>query len=147
MCDSENAGELLSPGSCQGFPGRYSQQSYLLPTGAAVTDPKTISFHYVKSGQFRSIHVDGAIGGPLPQGGGLSMALFSERMPIPQRVETELLEDASLGKEVDRSGRTGVIRELEIVAILSIAAAARLHAWLGEKLSEEGRIESARVKK
>src|SRR5437660_1297541 len=60
---------------------------------------QTVEFHYIKSPQFRVIHVDGAIGGSAPRGK-LFVNIFSERIPIPRRQVFRLNADATLGPEL-----------------------------------------------
>lgn len=99
------------------------------------SNPKSIRFHYIKSPQFSTIHADGAIGGPTPRGG-LHVAFYAERMPIPTQVEHDLGSDGKLGeeKESSRIVRDGVVRELEVDVIMDLDTAQSLHAWLGNNL-------------
>jgi hypothetical protein len=97
--------------------------------------PTSIKFHYIKSAQFRVIHVDGMIGGLTPRAG-IHIALYSERPAIPQQTVQALKEDGTLGDEVvdRRVGKEGVVREMEVDAIMDADVARALHAWLGEQL-------------
>lgn len=99
--------------------------------------PEAIDFHYIKGADFRSIHIDGAIGG-LTQKGFLHMALFAERAAIPQRITYKLLPDGTLGDEIkeQREGKKGVVRQMEIDVIVSETTARDLRNWLDDKLSE-----------
>lgn len=103
---------------------------------------KRLTMHYLKSPAFRTIHVDGAIGAPR-LGGGLHMALFSERPAIPTGIEFEV-EDAQLGKEVARIGRRGLVRELEVDAIMDLKTAKLLADWLTKTIK---RAEDAEAKR
>jgi hypothetical protein len=108
--------------------------------------PESVVFHYIKGAQFRAIHVDGAIGGPTPNGY-IHMAVFSERAPIPQQVEIELTERGSLGQERSRTARTGVVRELEADLFMSAATAEQLRVWLEDNIEklEEAKKSSGQV--
>ena len=46
--------------------------------------PEQLEFHYIKSNQFRVIHVDGGIGSITPKGF-IHFALYSERLAIPRK--------------------------------------------------------------
>jgi hypothetical protein len=111
-----------------------SQDQALTPKEA---DPTRISFEFIKGTYFRVIHVDGAWGGLTPQGK-MSIAVYSERLPIPQKTVQSLLPDGSLGPELteERVSRQGIIRELEADLIMDISTARILHAWLGEKIDQ-----------
>jgi hypothetical protein len=92
-------------------------------------------FHYLKSPAFRTVHVDGVLGGPSPSGF-LNAAFFSERLPIPQTTTFAVTDKGMLGEElVDaRVGRDGLTREVEVNLIMSVDMATRLHGWLGQHL-------------
>ena len=95
--------------------------------------PSEVTFHYIKSNHFRVIHVDGAHGGPVPQVNAIQIALFSERVPIPQQI-THSLRDHKLGDELSRVGRDGVVREVEAELIVSIDNAETLGKWILAKV-------------
>lgn len=101
--------------------------------------PSVISFHYDKSAEFRSYHVDGAYGGLSPRGF-INMAVYAERHPIPQRVDLAVKgstkDGVELGEEVYREGKEGVFRELQCNLIMDVGAAKAVHKWLGDKLVE-----------
>jgi hypothetical protein len=100
-----------------------------------VIDPSSnlVPFHYLKSGHFHTIHVDGAYGGPTPRGL-FSMALFSERNPLPQKEEYEVGDDGKLGERKGRTGRDGIIRELEVVAMMTVETAKLIRDWLSDQI-------------
>jgi hypothetical protein len=108
--------------------------------------PDRVKFHYIKSLQFRVIHVDGVIGGPMPSGQGIHMALFSERPAIPQQVEQAVEPDGKLGAEIEgsRIGKDGIAREMEIDAMMNLRTAKLLYSWLAmqiailDKVQEKG---------
>ncbi len=97
--------------------------------------PKSIKFNYIKSPMFRVVHVDGIVGGPSPQGN-IRFALYSERFAIPQQTEQALNPDGSLGPEIPegRVGREGIVRELEVDAVLNVEVARGLRDWLSEQI-------------
>jgi len=101
---------------------------------------KFLRFHYLKNGNFRAIHVDGAVGGILPTGRGIHLTMYTERSPIPQQIDHVLLDDGQLGTEVEgsRVSRQGVIRELEIDAFMDLPTAASLRDLLDSLLKQRG---------
>src|SRR3989442_6878794 len=65
---------------------RVSASSPIVGLGGAMTEatkPQDVTFHYIKSSQFRVVHADGIIGGVTPRGL-IHIAVFSERPAIPQ---------------------------------------------------------------
>jgi len=110
--------------------------------------PSTIKFHYIKSNLFRVIHADGGIGGVTPQQN-IQIAFYSERMPLPQQVVYELNSDNTLGSEVvdERVSKTGLIRELEVEAVLSLNEAESFYKWLGENIKKAKKLRRSVTKK
>lgn len=101
-----------------------------------------VKFHYLKAPGFRTIHVDGVLGGPAPSGF-LNAAFFSERLPIPQTSTFAVTAEGGLGDELidERVGRDGVTREVEVNLIMSVDMAARLYGWLGEHLKKVAEVQ------
>lgn len=103
-----------------------------------------VEFHYIKSNYFRVVHVDGAQGAVTPSLQ-IQMALFSERLPIPQRTVHELDDDGRLKTSAfESSGKSGVVREVEVEAIMSIATAKSLVDWLQDRISQAEALVTAR---
>lgn len=108
---------------------------------------KTVTFHYIKAPEFKTIHVDGAIGGATPQGL-LHVSLWAQRPAIPREIVQEITPEGKLGDEVSRQGREGVTRELQVDAMLTLAAAKEVHAWLGRHIELlESELAKAKPKK
>ncbi|MCC6466341.1 MAG: hypothetical protein IT463_13460 [Planctomycetes bacterium] len=97
-------------------------------------DSRIITMHYAKCEGFRTVHVDGVIGGPTPQGY-LHMALFSERLPIPLEVDTSVSEEGKLGADVATRGKSGVFREIQMDAMLDLDTARALRDWLSKTIT------------
>src|ERR1700686_3831303 len=95
----------------------------------------TIPFHYIKSNEFRVLHADGAVGSVTP-GGLIFLGIYSERAPIPQLMTHEITDAGQVGPEhVDeRVSKKGVVREVEIGAMMSAEVATQVIAWLQEKV-------------
>jgi hypothetical protein len=104
---------------------------------APADQPKTVDFHYIKGPDFRSIHVDGAIGG-LTTKGFLHVALFTERAAIPQRTTHGVLPDGTLGNEIleKRLSKEGIVRQMEVDLIVNEETARDLRIWLDQMLQD-----------
>lgn len=102
------------------------------------TIPTKISFDYIKTSQFRIVHVDGAFGGPTPQGH-LFISFYAERPPIPQRVVHEVMtttDGVALGPEIptERNVRPGVVRDVEVGVIMTLQNAIALRDLLNSRI-------------
>ena len=84
--------------------------------------PSSLKFHYIKGNFFHVVHADGAIGGLTPSRQ-IFLSLYSERSAIPQSIEMEVTSEGTLGHEIDRIGKDGLVRELEVGIMLSASAA------------------------
>ena len=93
-----------------------------------------VRFNYIKSPQFRTILYSGIFGGLTPQGK-IAMAIFNERFAIPQHVTHDLVE-GSPGDEIERVGREGIVRELDVNIILDPARARSMASWLTAKAEQ-----------
>lgn len=106
-------------------------------------NPDTVDFHYVKTGRYRTYHVDGVFGGMTPKGY-IYMELFVERAPTPQIVTQEVNPDMTLGKETSRQGKKGLIREVEAGVILDLKTAELLRDWLTDKINNLNEMQKAK---
>lgn len=103
--------------------------------------PKTIKFHFLKTSNFRNIHMDGVFGGITPRGY-IQMSPFTERAPIPQVTVHSLDSSGELADEVrkERQTRDGIIREVDVNLIMDIRTAKLLLGWLNLRIQELERI-------
>jgi hypothetical protein len=99
-------------------------------------DEGTISYDYIKSNQFRVIHVDGVWGGNAPTGF-INMSVFSERWPIPKRTVSKFEPEGRVGDEIKekRVFRDSVVREVDAQLVMSIDVAKRIREWLNDKIA------------
>ena len=104
-------------------------------TASPATPDPTVDFHYIKGPDFRTVHIDGAIGGITPSGF-LHIAMFCERSAIPKKITHTLLPDGTLGSAIKRTGKKGIARQMEIDIIVNEATAKSLKIWLDQKLGE-----------
>jgi len=103
--------------------------------------PETIRFDYIKSNQFRVVHVDGVHGGVSPNGRLIQMAIFSERAPIPIREEFKL-DAGKLGDKIGTEQRDAVVREVEVELLMSIDTAKSICTWMDERIKLVERIQA-----
>lgn len=101
-----------------------------------------IEFHYMKSPQFRTVHMDGAIGGITPAGN-VHFAVYNERTPIPRSVVSELGSDGAVGKSLSISGLGGIHRELEIDLVMTPSVAKQLAEFLLRQAIEQAEVTSS----
>ena len=99
------------------------------------TEFPTISFNYIKSNGFRVLHVDGAIGSITPAGL-IFVGLYSEQNAIPQIMVHQITDTGQVGSEnqEERVGKKGIVREVEVGAMMSLETATALVAWLQEQI-------------
>ena len=98
--------------------------------------PSEIAFDYIKSNFFRVTYADGVFGGPTPRGHNLQMVFWSQRKPIPKTVKHRIEDDGSLGPELERESRVGLVREAEVAVIMDTDVATALRDWLNEHLEK-----------
>lgn len=99
---------------------------------AKETEKPTVTFHLIKSPQFRTLRVDGAVGNLTPAG--LSLTFFVERGAVPKSMTYEVQDDGSLGNLVAAEGKTGIVRELQTSLVLDVASVRILLEQLGTML-------------
>ncbi len=103
-----------------------------------------LPFHYIKGNYFRPIHVDGIIGNVTPAGL-IFAALYSERASIPQLMVHVITESGQIGPEVpeDRQAKSGVVRDVEVGAIMSVETAKSVVDWLRTQIDLVERLRKA----
>lgn len=97
--------------------------------------PTVVPFHYIKSNLFRVVHTDGAVGNVTPAGL-IFVGLYSERAPIPQMMIHEVTDAGQVGTErqEERVSKKGIVREVEIGAMMNVDVATAFVTWLEEKI-------------
>lgn len=109
--------------------------------------PAKVAFNYIKSNSFRVAHVDGAIGHVTPAGL-IFAGLYSERTAIPQVMVHQITEAGQVGAESasERLGKEGIVREVEVGAMMSLETATALVTWLQSQIELIQKLrESAKV--
>ena len=104
--------------------------------------PSSVKFHYAKSNYFRVVHAEGAIGGLTPSRE-IFVSLFNERAALPKVIEFALSPEGKLGRELNREGKDGIVREMEVGILMTASAAKNLADFLLSqvKLLEESEPE------
>jgi hypothetical protein len=97
--------------------------------------PTVVPFHYIKGNFFRVIHTDGAVGNVTPSGL-IFVGLYSERSAIPQMMVHDITPTGQVGSEHadERVSKSGIVREVEVGATMSVETATSIVAWLQEKI-------------
>lgn len=88
---------------------------------------KEIKFNYIKSNLFRLVRVDAIWAGITPNFD-IHLNLCNEQYPIPQQTLHKIEPDGSLGEEIieARISDEGIVREIEVGAVMDIATAKSL---------------------
>jgi hypothetical protein len=95
----------------------------------------TLKFRYIKSQYFRSIKADGAWGGLSPRGD-INMALFSERLQIPDEQEYQVSDAGALQLQKELTRDEGIIREVEVAVMMRPETAVVVRNWLTQMISQ-----------
>ena len=96
--------------------------------------PDEVQFHFLKTGNYRTFHVDGAFGGPTPSGG-IYLELYVEHASTPKTITNKLNPDGTISHELDRQGKSGMVREIEAGLVMDIKTAEELNQWLSEQIA------------
>jgi len=98
--------------------------------------PSRVKFDYIKSNFFRTARADGAWAGT---NGYLDLILsfYSERTPIPRQTVHALLDQHTLGDEIqsERISRDAVVREVEIAVSMNLEVAKSLQTLLNKQIA------------
>lgn len=95
--------------------------------------PKEITFHHIKSDNFRSVLATGIIGG-VTVNSLVNMNFYTDRTVIPNELTFEIEESGKLGKEINRVSKQGVIRDIQFGVLMDVVVAKNLVKWLNEKI-------------
>lgn len=100
-----------------------------------------IRFNYIKSNLFRVVRVDGIWAGITPNLD-IHINLCSERFPIPQQTLHKIDPDGAIGEEIvdARISRDGIVREVEVGAVMNISTAKSLIELLQEIIEQVEKV-------
>ena len=96
-----------------------------------------VAFDYIKANLFRVVHADGIVGSVTPSGG-VHLAFFSERAPIPKREVRAITPAGAIGDFIPEGSemRNAVIREVDVGVMMSLDVAEALVGWLNQRIDE-----------
>lgn len=105
--------------------------------------PGKVTFHYIKSPHFDEHPLHGVYGGITPHG--ISMAVFSERAPIPTEIDMAFVgADKNLTmQETEKRGKEGFVRLVHGVYHMDVGMAEVLRNWLDEKIEAMKAVQNA----
>ncbi|ATP19772.1 hypothetical protein [Sphingobium yanoikuyae] len=106
--------------------------------GFAVASNPEMKFHYIKAPQYSEFPMHGVFGG-VTTNGQISMAIFSERIPLPKVLTNELtpVEDDPGAYQLTsekREGLDGVVRFVHNNYYFDLNMAKALRDWLDDKI-------------
>ena len=104
---------------------------------------ETITFHYLKAPDFRTLFAHGASVGGTTRGE-VVLTPYIERVPIPTQTVHELsdvteeggVKRGKVGDQVSQVSRDGIIREMDVSVILPLAVAEEIGRLLLAKAEE-----------
>ncbi|MCG3197288.1 MAG: hypothetical protein HUU16_22380 [Candidatus Omnitrophica bacterium] len=105
-----------------------------------------LEIDFIKSHHYRVVQVDGAWGSVGPHGNTIQMSVYNERFAIPQQVSLQV-DDGVAVKELDRSGKKGLVREIECTLVMGVDQAEAVAKWLMERAEEARRFNEKRSSK
>jgi hypothetical protein len=98
----------------------------------AEANSTNIEVFYEKSNFFRVIHADGIFGGPTPTGG-LHVAFYSQRTPLPKKSNLVISSNGTAVETVTET-KVGAFREIEVDVVMDLNVAMSYHLWLASQL-------------
>lgn len=99
---------------------------------------QTMDVHYLKTGSYRTFHVDGLFGGITPSGK-IYTELYIQRYPTP-KIITHEIKDSVMGDEINRVGKEGIIREIEAGMVMDVEIAKIFRDWLSKKIDLHAKV-------
>lgn len=97
---------------------------------------RNLSLRYLKSTQFRTIPVHGAVGSAGTSPGRIEFSVYSERVSLPDRVTLEVADDGTVVEHRQRPESGDFERELESHLVMDLENAVQLHALLGRLIQQ-----------
>jgi hypothetical protein len=95
-----------------------------------------VKFHFIKATDCKEFSPNGMFGGLCPNGK-ISVALYSERPPIPKEI-VHTIEGLKLGPELTdkRIGKTDYVRVVQSVIQIDVSVAKSFVEWLQERIKD-----------
>lgn len=101
-----------------------------------------VETHFIKSPDFKTVQITGAWGGVLGNGI-MNINLFTERIPIPQRIVLEVESDGKTIREKYKEGKNGIVREVQMGILMDYTTAKSVYEFLGNALKDQEKIVNA----
>lgn len=103
------------------------------------TKKNTLQVYYEKNPQYRSIHVDGLIGGLAPTGT-VNLNFYATRKPIPKSMLHEVSAEGTINPrgELSEDSKIGIIHEIEIGIYMNKRTAKEIYDFLKKILEPNG---------
>lgn len=95
----------------------------------------TIDARFRRTALTRVAHIDGAWGGLTPSGD-ILMALYSERVSLPETTSYEVLSSGRAVQRPNEPAEMALLRDIELEAVMSVEVAQALVEWLTVKITE-----------
>jgi hypothetical protein len=105
---------------------------------------KDIKFFYLKSPNFRVVHVDGGLGGVTPRGL-IHLAVYSERPAIPQTQTLAISPEGKLGEQLGAESKEGIVRDVDVDLMMTKQTAIEIRDWLDGRIKELTELEAGRT--
>jgi len=91
--------------------------------------PRRFSFKYQDAASFRTVRVNGVLGGSTPTGE-IYMGVYTQRPSLPETSSLDVDEHGTPGQEILGPLQEDLIREMEVGLILDLPNAVAIRTWL-----------------
>lgn len=109
------------------------------------SESRKIQFFYQNAPFHRTVFVSGAWAGVTPSGL-VQLGLFNDLHPMPEMVIQEVVED-TLGPEIEKLEKRGVIREVEATVVMSLSTAKLILPLIQQMIDQLETIQKAQTEK
>jgi hypothetical protein len=109
------------------------------------TESRKLQFFYQTAPFHRTTFISGAWAGITPSGL-IQLGLFNDLRPMPEMVIQEVVGD-TLGAEIEKLEKRGVIREIEATVIMPLATAKLILPLIQQMIDQLDTIQKAQAEK
>ncbi|MCE7072017.1 hypothetical protein LZG74_17000 [Dyadobacter sp. CY327] len=95
-----------------------------------------IEAHFIKSADFKTVQITGVWGGVMGNGM-LNVNLFTERVPIPQKIIFDIDPVTQVAREKHKDGKTGIVREVQMGVLMDYPTAKSFYEFFGNWIKEQ----------
>ena len=111
----------------------------------ATSDSKKLRVFYQNAPFHRTVYVGGAWAGITPTGL-VQVGLFNDLRPMPEMVTLDVVDD-TVGQEIEKLEKQGVIREVEATVLMPLVVAKSLLPLIQQMIDQLEMIQKAQVEK